>query len=752
MTDLLTVIVTAIATATLLNLVLRKINIPTIIGYILTGSIIGYIFGIQAHGNSQLEGTAEFGIVFLMFSIGLELTIKELKARRKELLLYGFMQVILTAAIIFAISYLLFNIHAKLAIIIGLALSLSSTAIVLKLFQETGEIKSIYGRSANGILIFQDIALIPIILLITIFTNHDTSIVKVLIETAINAAITLSILFIFGKCVLKSFFKVVSNTNSKEIYMGSILLVIVSSSYLAHFFGFSYTLGAFISGVMIADTIYKYQVEADLIPFRDLLLGIFFVSIGIQIDYHVIQNNILIIFVILFGVMLIKILTAFTFLSFFMSKRDALKTGLSISQIGEAALVIFALAMNTNMVDKSIVQSIIVAIIISMILSPFILGNLNKITSLFFKKKSFVDNIAEQDALENHIILCGYGTFGQSISDKLDIGNIEHQIITGNTENFVRAREKGKNIFFGDPSNRGLLERLRVRSAMSVVITVDDFDHLERICASVNQIDPQINILAKTQKSEETKKLESFNIKTILDTNDMISSTLVNDIIKSRLMAHETNKLKFLDKYNKEQPEQAIDHIKLEQGRLLDIISKSFNGIRNSEDILVLKVYHDSFSILSGIIRDVITDLTSNSSLTSSQYSRINILLNIQHMLEEANVSLRNLGENLSDIDKNEKTNTFSTVVVEGLDTILLSLKDIVADYNEDDIMLLKAMTSNNSKGIEKIRSIYMNGKHDFDQSSNVLLLSATNLTERLIILFGKIGQDYDKLARAMND
>jgi CPA2 family monovalent cation:H+ antiporter-2 len=497
---------------------------------------------------------------------------------------------------------------------------------------------------------------------------------------------------------------------------------------------------------MIADTIYKYQVEADLIPFRDLLLGVFFVSIGMQIDFHVIRENIFIIFAILVVVMLIKTITAFIFLSFFMPKKDALKTGLSLSQTGEAALVIFSLALSSNMADTSVIQSILVASVLSMVLSPFIIGNMNKLIRPFFRKKSFVENVSEQDVFENHIILCGYGNFGQSISEKLDRGAVEHQIITGNTEDFVKARQEGKNVFFGDPSDRGLLERLRVRNAMSVIVTVDDFEHLQRVCASINLIDHKISILAKTYKKEDMEKLGGFNIKTILDANDMIASSLVDDIIKSKLLAHETNKLKFLDKYNKEDPEQAIEQIRLEQGRLLDIVSKSFNGIRNNEDILMIRVYHDSFSVLSDIIRNVIKDLTSNSTLTSSQYNRINILLNIQHMLEEANVSLRNLGEDLSEIDKNEKIKTFSTVVVEGLDTILLSLKDIVADYNEDDTMLLKAMTSDNSKGIEKIRSIYMNGKHDFDQSSNVLLLTATNLTERLIILFGKIGQDYDKL------
>lgn len=306
MHNLMLIVISTVAIATLLNVLLRRINMPTVIGYIFTGIIVGAIFHLKVHGNEQLEHIAEFGVVFLMFTIGLEFSISYLNKMKKEVFAFGFLQVFISGIVLALIAHFVFSIDFKAAIIAGFGLSLSSTAIVLKILNETGQISTDYGRNSLGILIFQDIAVIPILLMVTIFTNNDKTLSVLLIETAVDAAIALSILIVIGKYALSYFFKVVSSTNSKEIYMGSILFVVIGASYIAHHFGFSYSLGAFIAGMMIADTIYKYQVEADLIPFRDLLLGVFFVSIGLQIDLTIIKENILIILGLSIAIMLIK--------------------------------------------------------------------------------------------------------------------------------------------------------------------------------------------------------------------------------------------------------------------------------------------------------------------------------------------------------------------------------------------------------------------------------------------------------------
>ena len=288
MENFIPIFITTMAIATLLNVVLKRFNMPTVIGYILTGAIIATVFDIQLHGNQTLEHIAEFGVVFLMFTIGLAFSVEHLKNMKNEVFVIGFLQVFLTGTVLAIAATFFFDIPYKTAIIVGAGLALSSTAIVLKILNESGLIKSEFGRNSLGILIFQDIAVIPILLMITIFTNDDKTLSALLTETALNAVIALGILIILGKYVLRHFFRIVSNTNSKEIYMGSILLTVVGASYIAEHFGFSYSLGGFIAGMMIADTLYKYQVEADLIPFRDLLLGVFFVSVGLQININVV--------------------------------------------------------------------------------------------------------------------------------------------------------------------------------------------------------------------------------------------------------------------------------------------------------------------------------------------------------------------------------------------------------------------------------------------------------------------------------
>lgn len=747
MHNLLSILLTAIALATILNILFRQINIPTIIGYIFTGSIISIIFGIHTHGNEALEHLAEFGIVFLMFTIGLEFSMKEIKAMKKELFVFGFAQVMITGGVISLISHFLLQVEYKVSIIIGLGLALSSTAIVLKLLHESGEYKLPYGRGAKGILIFQDIALIPILLMVTIFASNDKSISSLLLDTAINVLITISILIILGKYVLTHFFKIVSNTNSKEIYMGSVFLVVIGASYIAHYFGFSYTLGAFIAGIMIAETMYKYQIEADLIPFRDLLLGVFFITIGMQIDFDVIANNITSILVLVFSIMMIKTLVIFSILRFFINSKEALKAGLSLAQIGEAALVVFSLILSYNMLDTKYIQITIVVIVISMILTPFMLTNLKSIINIFFKKPELVNEINQMKILEEHIILCGYGTFGQNISKKLDVATIEHQIITNNTDDFVKARQDNKNVFFGEPSDRVLLENLQISKSLGIIIALDELEEIEHVCANVNLIDNKINIMAKVHSDNDVEKLNHFNLKTVLDANEQVSATLVDDIIKSRLLAEETMKLKYLNNYDKTKPEEAIQLLINEQSRLLEIISNSFNGLRNNEDIILIKVYHDSFTILSEIINEVLDDLSKNESLSSISYQNLNTLLNIQDKYEQANNSLKELGKAIFDLSEIKDADTFCKNIVEGLDTILLTLKDIVHDYNDDDMKLLETMTSRNSPGIENIRSSYLNNENKLAKNNNrALLLSTTNLTERIIVLFGDIGQNYKKL------
>jgi len=243
---MLSIIVFTILISLIANIILKKFGLPTIIGYIATGTIIAYGFELhEAVHNHELKEIAEFGVVFLMFTIGLEFSISHLKKMRYEVFVAGSMQIIITTVIVYLISFYGLNIEQKMSIVIALAISLSSTAIVLKTFNENGEINKRHGQRSLGVLIMQDIAVIPILLLLGFLASDNGNVSEILISTFINAVILLAILYVLGKFFLERFFILITKTNSDELFVSTILFLAIGSSYLAHELGFSYSLGAF---------------------------------------------------------------------------------------------------------------------------------------------------------------------------------------------------------------------------------------------------------------------------------------------------------------------------------------------------------------------------------------------------------------------------------------------------------------------------------------------------------------------------
>ncbi len=746
MQNLIPVLLTTVAIATGLNVVFKRFNIPTVIGYIFTGAIIGSLFEIQVHGNEELEQLAEFGIVFLMFTIGLEFSVSHLISMKKEVFLFGLLQVFITGILIAAIAYVFFELDYETGIIVGTGLALSSTAIVLKILNETGQIKTEFGRTSVGILLFQDIAVIPILLMIAIFTSQQKSLTEMLIQTGINAALALAILIVIGKYVLGYFFKAVSSANSKEIYMGFVLLTVVGASYIAHHFGFSYSLGGFIAGMMISETIYKYQVEADLIPFRDLLLGVFFVTVGLQIDVDLVMDNMIPIISLGIAIMAIKMVATFFILVFSIGRKLALKTAITLAQIGEFSLVVFSLLLSNKMMDAVSVQIVMVTIVVSMISTPFIINNADKLVNLVFKGSVEQEPVDQSSLIGGHVLLCGYGSFGQAVSERLDEAAINHVIVTNNTDSYIKAREENKSVVFGDAADRVLLENLQIQRAMGTIIALDDMNTIQQVSAAITLIDPELKIIAKVPTEEDKEQLEGFNHELLLDGNSHTASLLVENISKSRMLAAEISQLQFLGDYSIEAPEQAISKVEQEQVRLLDITSKSFDGLRDEKDIMHIKAFHDSFKVLSEIIENAINDIMSNAKLSTASYERINTLLDNQHLLVSMNEALEDLARELKSLEKVEKTTDLSHMAVEGLDILLITLKEIANEYSEEDMITLKKMTTGEG-GLARIRQAYLSDEAELDSETKALLLSSTNHMNRLRSLLGTIGQNYKRLA-----
>jgi len=526
--NLLLIILVATAIATFLNIFLKYLQIPTIIGYILTGTIITYMFSLRY--NADLAHIAEFGIVFLMFTIGLEFSIKHLMSMKKEVFFNGTIQVLVTGGVFSLLAQHVFNIEHKSAIIIGFALALSSTAIVLKILNDSGDIHTKYGRKTLGILLFQDIAVIPLLLMINIFMITGASVSMLVGKTLLSAILVIGLLFIVGKYLLNPFFAKVVSLDSEEIFIASILLIVVGASYFAHTFGFTYSLGAFLAGMIIAETKYRHQVEADLIPFRDILLGLFFITVGMQINLSIIAEYFVEIILLLVAVMSIKAVIIFILLSSYVSKRVSFKAALSISQAGEFTLAVFALASAGSLIDPVTNQILIVMVTISMILTPFILKNIKNIADKVLKEK--IDEYAIYSlGLKDHIIVCGYGILGQEIIYRLKKMGIRFVVIEHDINLVKLGEQRNEPVFFGNATAKSILTQNGVESCQAVIVAFNNEKKLIRICEVLNSFKKPINTVVKVVDYEEKLLLKDLHVNHIVNEGREVAKSLIKEAL-----------------------------------------------------------------------------------------------------------------------------------------------------------------------------------------------------------------------------
>jgi len=512
---MLEIIVLTIFIATVTNLILTRFHIPTIIGYIATGIIITYFLQLSHANNSEeLHTIAEFGIVFLMFTIGLEFSIRHLVKMRKEVFFYGGMQVGISMVVFYLISTYLFNIDIKSSVVIAAALALSSTAIVLKILNSNREINKEYGKHSLGILIFQDITVIPILLMITIMSSDNLSLSALLFQTTFDAILLFGALWVFGKFILEPFFNEVVKSNSNEIFIGSVLFVVMGASVLAHSLGFSYSLGAFIAGMIIAETR--------------------FITVGMQIDFSVIAAHYDIILGLLVLFTFIKISIIFLLLVWATGKRVALKTALALFQLGEFGLVVFELAGKENLIDSTVSQILIVTITISMVMTPFVLRNISSLAnSILRDEKDADDDSYAIEELSDHIIVLGYGRLGRKICEKLDNREVTYIAIENNIHNVKEAQREGKSVIFGNAAKKSILESVNIKDSAVVIVALDNSEKLHLICDVLTQVVTTARVIIKVDKFKEKDDLiEEFPKYEILVGTEQMAKGMVDSVLK----------------------------------------------------------------------------------------------------------------------------------------------------------------------------------------------------------------------------
>jgi CPA2 family monovalent cation:H+ antiporter-2 len=518
-------------TTLLFNIPLAKLKIPPIIGYILTGVVISNIFTIEQH---QLEIVAEVGVVLLMFLIGLEFSLEKLKVMKKEVFLFGTLEMTIITLFFGILFYLFTPIPFKITLILGGALALSSTAIVLKLLNENREIGKPYGRVVLGILLFQDIAVIPILIAISILANQDAHLLPILIKTAI-AFVGLGVfIVIYGKFVAPHIIRFATKTHSDEIFIVAVLVVALFAGLVAHFLGLSYTLGAFLGGMVLSETPYKYQIEAKLITFRDLLLGIFFISVGLNIELHFVLSYILGIVGLVVGIMGAKIGLIYLILrGSRVPNRVAVKSAFALSQIGEFAFVIFSLLLGHQMVEKTLIQLLMVTAVISMILTPFIISHIFEIADIFDKEGRNREELyclipAE---VKNHIVIIGYDQIGQWVAEKLTQRGIPYVAIEKLIDLVELGVKRGHNVVFGNGADQHLLREMGVKEAKAVIVTTRHRKHTLLIVENVGKLNEKVKIITLADGEEGEEEFQKENVYTI-DSNKLIAKTLIDTILK----------------------------------------------------------------------------------------------------------------------------------------------------------------------------------------------------------------------------
>ncbi len=493
----------------------RAFRLPAMLAYFLVGLALGpYTFGLLPDTDANRE-FAEFGIVFLMFSIGLEFSLPQLYAMRKKVLGLGGAQVVVSMAVSMALAKLA-GLDWPAAFVIGSALTMSSTAIVSKILAERVDLNSRHGRLSIGVLLFQDIAVVPVLVLIPALGMANNNLMDVLGLAMLKAAAMLLFLFTIGKWLINPWFNLVASQRSRELFVMNVLMVTLLLAYATKLAGLSYALGAFIAGMLISETKYRYQVESDISPFRDILLGLFFISVGMLLNLKQIFDNIGLVLLILVGFMLLKAtIVALVVRLVKYETGVAIRTGLILAQAGEFSFVILALGVEQKLISGQALQLILAASLLSMVIAPFLIQYNGRIARRLVRSYSRNSGQVVQDIddvgkhLHNHVIICGYGRSGQYLGRFLKEENIPFVALDIDPTRVLEAAAAGENVMFGDAARRVVLEAAGGARAKALIISYADNRASMKILHIVQENYPQLPVIVRTVDDSNMEALRA---------------------------------------------------------------------------------------------------------------------------------------------------------------------------------------------------------------------------------------------------
>lgn len=501
----------------------RVMHLPPMLGYLVVGVCIGpHAFGLVEE-SATTSTLAEFGVVFLMFSLGLEFSLPKLSSMRRTVFGLGMAQVLVTIGVTMLFGWVIalllpqyINVSWQASLALGGALAMSSTAIVSKLLTERLELESPHGRKIISILLFQDLALVPLLILIPALANKTENLLVTLAWASAKAVIVLVLLLFIGHKLIRRWFQIVVKRRSQELFMLNLLLITLGAAWITDKAGLSLALGAFVAGMLISETEYKHQVEADIKPFRDVLLGLFFITIGMLLNIRVVLENWwLVLMLLVVPVMLKFFLIALLARLFGASPGVSMRTGLALAQAGEFGFVLLNLAGGLKMVDPFIIQLILASMVLSMLIAPFLIAKSDAIVMKVLSNEWMTQSLALTQiasrtmTTQKHVIIAGFGRTGQSLAKLLEEENIAYHALDLDPERVREAQAAGANVSYGDAARRESLVAVGINRASALVVTYASTPSALKVLYHTQELAPSLPVIVRSHDDTDLDKLRA---------------------------------------------------------------------------------------------------------------------------------------------------------------------------------------------------------------------------------------------------
>lgn len=508
MIDALSQTIILLAISVVAVVIFRRFKLPPILAYLVVGVLLGPHASALIDDTEAIHFLAELGVAFLLFSLGLEFSLPRLIANRRAVLLLGSAQVTLTIIITALIAWFT-GATIISAFVVGCVLSLSSTAIVIKQLAERLELDSRHGQLSVAVLLFQDIAVIPMLVIIpTLAGTQSESFVLTLGFRFAEGILVSVIMLAVGHWLLRPLFHEIASSHSAELFTLAVLLVALTSAWVTHHAGLSMALGAFMAGMMLSETEFRHQIEADIRPFRDVLLGLFFITIGMLLDITNLLPMLHWVLLTTIGIIIGKTLVIMTLSKLIMGAERgvALRTGMVLAQGGEFGFALLSLALLDGMVDIAVSQHVLAAVIFSMMLTPFLIRYNGLAAKCLFpgsyglnRKQTRQDIRNSADKLNHHVVICGFGKIGQNIAKLIAQENFAYIALDYNINLLRAARKAGYKVLFGDSTHKDILHAAGIDRAAALIICHDDIATTEKTLLQARKLNPGLPILVRTQ-------------------------------------------------------------------------------------------------------------------------------------------------------------------------------------------------------------------------------------------------------------